>query len=83
MRYFLLVYDRRERNLRECKEFGPAEREKALEERFGREVDLQSAQDVEVVVIGAESRAVLETTHARYFRSIGEMTKSVKLQEDT
>ncbi len=70
MRYFLIVYNRLERRLIECKEFGPEAREEALEERFSRELELQNSSDLEIVILGAESRGVLETTHGRYFHSI-------------
>lgn len=65
MKYFLLVFDRRNRRLLgEVEEFGDAD--SAIRARFRREA-LGSNENIEVVVLGAASREALENTHSRYF----------------
>jgi hypothetical protein len=71
MKHFLLVYDRQEGKLvrEEMFEVG----EQALDRRFELELELQSRKDLEVVVLTAPSREALLATHARYFRTLGEL----------
>jgi hypothetical protein len=76
MRFFLLAYDRRLGRLLDLKEFGEHQRAQALAERFRREAAERERPDVEVVLLGAESRADLERTHARYFKSLEEIAAS-------
>jgi len=72
MRYFLVVYNRSTGAV-EVKGFAASEREQALEERFDRELAERDRPEMEVVLLGAESRAALEKTHARYFHSVEEL----------
>lgn len=69
MRYFLLVYDRSKGVLLSEEEFESEDR--ALDERF--EVEKRIPDDVEVVVLGAESREALRKTHSRYFTSLRDL----------
>lgn len=71
--YFLVVYDQRHGRLLELKEFGETERRVAQDERFARELKHANDRNIEVVLLGAESRQAIEDTHARYFRSVGEL----------
>jgi hypothetical protein len=45
--------------------FAASQREQALEERFARELEERGRPEMEVVLLGAESRAALEKTHSR------------------
>ena len=72
MRYFLVVYNRSTGAV-EVKGFSASQREQALEERFDRELAERDRPEMEVVSLGAESRAALEKTHARYFHSVEEL----------
>jgi hypothetical protein len=71
MRYFLLVYDGRQGQLVDEVEF--EDEMEALAARFDRERGERANEDIEVVVLGARSRAALERTHARYFKSTNEL----------
>lgn len=73
MKYYLIVYDQATGLLIEFREFEQQDRAAALEARFKLEQDRLNQPSVEVVVLGGESRADLERTHARYFKSITEM----------
>lgn len=64
MRYYLVVFNRAERQLVAIEEYDDAD--VAVRARFTREAQ-GPGQDVEVVVLGAESREALANTHARYF----------------
>lgn len=75
MRYFLVVYNRNSGAV-EVKGFTAGQREQALEERFDRELAERYRPEMEVVLLGAESRAALEKTHARYFKSAAELAAS-------
>ncbi|MGH9127628.1 MAG: hypothetical protein ACRDY2_01360 [Acidimicrobiales bacterium] len=71
MRYFLLVYDRRHGEIVEEGRFD--DEAEALKQRFELEERHGFASGLEVVVLGAEPREALEVTHARYFKSLGEL----------
>lgn len=73
MSYFLLVYDRSSGAL-ELTEFGQDEGARASRERLRRELAERGHPDVEVVILQSPSRAALERTHARYFKSVNELT---------
>jgi hypothetical protein len=77
MRYFLVVYNRITGAV-DVKDFAASQREQALEERFARELKERHQPEIEVVVLGAESRAALERTHARYFHSVEELAHNVE-----
>ena len=73
MKSFLLVYDRAAGTLLECQEFDADQRDEALRQRFEREVRYRTDQNIEVVVLGAESKDVLERTHGRYFNTVADL----------
>jgi len=75
MRYFLVVYNRSTGAV-EVKGFAANQREQALEERFDRELAERDRPEIEVVLLGAESRAAVEKTHSRYFKSAAELSAS-------
>lgn len=73
MSYFLLVYDRSTGAL-ELTEFGEDQGDRASSARFERELAERGHPQVEVVLLQSPSRAALERTHARYFKSVSELT---------
>ncbi len=73
MSYFLLLYRRSKGELIEIDEFPPEQRETAFQLRLEREIAHRRNPDVEVVVLSAPSRADLERTHSRYFKSVSEL----------
>lgn len=72
MRYFLLVYDQTSLGLLQEYEFEETEHAQAFQKRFELERSLDRS-DVEIVVLGAESREDLQTTHGRYFKSMADL----------
>lgn len=76
MKYFLLVYDRSTGTILEEVAFGAADRHVALARRFELEKEHRDRPEIEVIVLGSESREALEHTHARYFKTVGELARS-------
>jgi hypothetical protein len=74
MAHFLLVYDRRQGRLLREERFDDASA--ALDERFRAEKAHRGDQDIEVVVLGADTSADLRRTHARYFMSLGDLVRT-------
>jgi hypothetical protein len=75
MSYYLVVYDRSTGAV-EVEEFGDQERDLALHRRFAHEREQRNRPEMEVVVLGAESREALERTHARYFKTVQELANT-------
>jgi hypothetical protein len=73
MSHFLVVYDRSTGGL-ELTEFSESEADRASRARLERELAERTHPEVEVVVVTSPSRAALERTHARYFKSVSELT---------
>lgn len=76
MSYFLLVYNRSSGAL-ELTEFGEGQGARASRERLDRELAERGRPEMEVVVLRSPSRAALERTHARYFKSVSELTATL------
>ncbi len=74
MSYFLIVYDRSTGDV-ELKQYGDHERERAMRDRFKRELAERDRPEVEVVVLGAASLDALRNTHARYFRTARQLAE--------
>ncbi len=74
MSHFLVVYDRSTGELCELTEFGDDEADRAARARLERELAERTHPEIEVVVVTSPSRAALERTHARYFKSVSELT---------
>lgn len=70
MKYFLIVY-RQSTGVATVLEF--ADRTRALEQRFEREARAREDPDLEVVVLAAADLDALTKTHARYFKSLGQL----------
>jgi hypothetical protein len=68
MNLFVLVYDRRRRELADIQQFEPGQYD--LANRRLSEVEF-SNPDLEVVLLEAGSVAELRLTHARYFIDLG------------
>ena len=73
MKYFLIVYDQRNTTLLSLEEFQEEEREAASAARFRLEGIHREEPNLEIVVLGSESRQSLMQTHGRYFKSVGEL----------
>jgi hypothetical protein len=67
MRYFLIVYDRKARQIIDFREYESADRDAALADLFEREIRERLQPDLEVVLLTAESQDALRHTHRRYF----------------
>lgn len=74
MKYFLLAYDRPRGEILSEDEF--ATWQDGMAARFAAERAYVDRPDIEVVLLGAESRDALRKTHRRYFETIGEMIAS-------
>jgi hypothetical protein len=68
---FLLVYDRPAGQIVRSAEF--ASGDDALTARFAAEEEFRGNDDIEIVVLGAQSWDVVKRTHARYFYSTEEL----------
>lgn len=69
MKHFLVVFDRRRGQILRKQEY--ARSGEALRARFRAEDENPDRQNVEIVVLSAESEDDLHLTHSRYFRSVG------------
>ena len=65
----LVIYDRQRRRKPVYREFTDGQRHEALRARFSAEAQHLDDPDIEVVVLAAESVAVMRRTHSRYFPS--------------
>jgi hypothetical protein len=72
VKYFVVVYNQASGDVN-VEEFGEDSGRSALERRFELEAQNRERVEVEVVLLGADSRADLSRTHARYFKNIQEL----------
>ena len=77
MKHFLIVYRRGEGKLLECRDLG-SDRAAATSERLEAEKRYVKEPDVEVVILSARSREVLERTHSRYFRTARQLAEDLR-----
>ncbi|HET6274310.1 MAG TPA: hypothetical protein VFE16_00060 [Candidatus Cybelea sp.] len=76
---FLLVYDTRSAKLLEFKEYQDEARSRAMSElRTMQEALLEQLDSVEVCLFEADSRKTLEQTHSRYFKTLPQLSKSLR-----
>jgi hypothetical protein len=68
MRNFLVVFNRRT-GANTVREFPAGCGREVVRQRFALERQHRGDPDIEVAVLGSSSRAELEKTHSRYFRS--------------
>lgn len=85
---FLVVYDPKGQRLVEFKEYDPAAKSEAVSDRLRADKQFGDAVDRhEVVLLEADSRDDLKTTHSRYFQNLDQFLKeqrnslSEKLEE--
>jgi hypothetical protein len=75
---FLVVYDTRAAQLLEITEYEEAARDSAMEAlRSTQERRIKDLDHVEVALFEGSSRATLEQTHSRYFKSLKELGESL------
>lgn len=72
MRNFLVIYNRRT-GANKVQEFPAGCGREAIRQRFVAEREHRDDPDIEVVVLGSDSREELLKTHSRYFRSAEEI----------
>lgn len=71
MKHFLVVFDRARGKV--LREQGFDDAQEALNERFRTEREHVRDDDIEVVVLTADSPESLRRTHARYFLTLSEL----------
>ena len=76
MSHFLIVYRRSPGQLLECKDLG-TDWSTASAERARLESLHRTDIGVEVVLLTAPSRSVLEQTHSRYFKTFRELAEGL------
>jgi hypothetical protein len=75
---FLVIYDTKAAKLLDVKEFEESARDAAMDElRSAQEHMIRDLGDVEVALFEGDSRATLEQTHSRYFKSLRELGESL------
>jgi hypothetical protein len=74
MKHFLVVYDRSRGSVVRMQDYNLADQ--ALSARFEAEREYRDQPDIEVVVLGAESRQALTNTHSRYFKDVRELARA-------
>ena len=77
MARFLLVYDRHRGSILREEEFGDDELKRAVNDRLAEEIAHKADPNIEVVLLEADSRTTLLTTHARYFKTVAEIARSL------
>lgn len=77
MARFLLVYDRRRRTILREEEFADDELKRAVNERLAEEIAHKADPNLEVILLEADSRDTLLITHARYFKTVAEIARSL------
>lgn len=71
---FLVEYDRTEGKLQRMQRFDASQRHEAEDARLALELDLKrKGIEREIVLLEAESEAVLRKTHRRYFESLAQI----------
>jgi hypothetical protein len=70
MKLYLLVYDKAAGKIQSLETFEEHERAIALRRRADLEIESRERDQIEVVVLSADSLEALEKTHGRYFEPI-------------
>ena len=76
MKHFLLIY-RRSTGKVSVEELGSVDPTVAMRRRFEAEMREIGDPDVEVVILSAPSPEALRRTHARYFRTSGQLANDL------
>lgn len=75
---FLIVYDTKSGSLLRGEEFEEEARNEAMGSlRAAQEMFIDSLDHIEIALFEADSRATLEHTHSRYFKSLTELGASL------
>jgi hypothetical protein len=69
MQHFLLIYDHQAQKLRASREFDDKESTAATAAYQSAEQEYQNDQNIEIVLIGADSIDIVHRTHGHYFDS--------------
>ena len=77
MKHFLLAYKRSEGRFLEFFDLG-TDQVAAAKERSRLEEVYRRASDVEVVLLSSPSLEALQRTHARYFKTVGELADTLR-----
>lgn len=77
MARFLLVYDRSRRTILREEAYADDELKRAVNDRLAAEIAHKADPNIEVVLLEADSRETLLTTHARYFKTVSEIARSL------
>jgi hypothetical protein len=72
----LLVYDRLRQAILREEEFSDDELKRAVNERLAEEIAHKADPNIEVVLLEADSRETLLSTHASYFKTVAEIARS-------
>ena len=75
VQHYLIVYDRKACRLISMRVFPDDQRRLAGEERLKLELEHRLNPDMEIIVVSSTSREVLEVTHSRYFKTVGELLR--------
>jgi hypothetical protein len=78
VKYFLVVYDQSKGRVDSLRAYPEQERLDALHARFTLERQYLARPQMEVVVLGAPSKAALLKTHGRYFETAGSLLRSAR-----
>ena len=73
-RHYLLIYDRHQGKVIRQVPFSRADT--ALAARFDAEREFSGQPEIEIVVLGADSRQELIRTHSRYFKGLHELAET-------
>ncbi|MFL6128612.1 MAG: hypothetical protein ACJ73E_06060 [Mycobacteriales bacterium] len=74
---FLLTYDRHRGSILREVEFADDELKRAVSQRLAEEIAHKADPNIEVVLLEADSRQTLLITHARYFKTVAEIARSL------
>ena len=81
MKHFLVLYRRSAGQLVELRDLGE-DHVGALAARSVKEKELRTDPDIEVVLLAASSLDVLKRTHARYFKTISQLSEELTSTAD-
>jgi hypothetical protein len=80
MKYFLVVYNRREGAGSIVARFSASRRQDAMRARFRAEAEHAGDPDTEIVVLGTKTEKDVRRTHARYFDSASDLVDHASAQ---
>jgi hypothetical protein len=79
MWHYLVIYDRRAGKIIRHHQY--ADPQIALTARFAAEREFREQQEIEIVVLGADSWDALKLTHSRYFKPVQELADAALNRE--